>query len=83
MPSIIELRVNPGSVVSSVFTTTGTAKLGEAVGSGLLLFTILMTLASPLVYRGWQTRKEYREITRLASLSAATVSDGELAKLSG
>lgn len=83
MPAIIELRVNPGSVVSSVFTTTGTAKLGEAVGSGLLLFMILMTLASPLVYRGWQTRKEYREITRLASLSSATVSDGELAKLSG
>jgi len=62
---------------------TEAARLGEAISSGLLLFMVLMALASPLVYRGWQTRKEYQEITRLPSLSSATVSDGELAKLSG
>jgi hypothetical protein len=75
--------VNPGSVFSSVFATTGTARLGEAVGSGLLLFMVLIALASPLVYRGWQTRKKYREITGLPSLSSTTVSDGELTKLAG
>jgi hypothetical protein len=44
---------------------------------------VLIALASPLVYRGWQTRQKYREITGLPSLSSTRVSDGELTKIAG
>ena len=75
--------VNPGYVSCSILATTGIARLGTAVGSALLLFTVLMLLGSPLIYRGWQTRKKYHELTELPSMHSATVGDGDLVKLSG
>ncbi len=75
--------MNSGYVSWSILARTDAARLGEAVGSGLLMFMLLMTLGSPLIYRGWQTRKKHRELTDLPSMSPATASDGELVKVSG
>lgn len=63
--------------------TAETGGLGEAIGSALLLFMVLIALASPLVYRGWQTRKKYRTVTELPSLRSAAVEEGDLVNVSG
>lgn len=75
--------MNPGYVSWSITAMVDPARLGEAVGSGLLIFMLFMALGSPLIYRGWQTRTKYRELTELPSMSSATASNGELVKLSG
>lgn len=52
------------------------------MGSSILMFVVFILLGSPLIYRGWQTRKKYRELTELPSTTQAAAS-GELVKLSG
>jgi len=63
--------------------TVSASNVGEAVGSSLLMFTVLMLLGSPIVYRGWQNRKTYRTLSGLPSRSPSTATDGEVAKISG
>jgi hypothetical protein len=75
--------VTVGYVLWSGIATAETGGLGEAIGSALLLFMVLIGLASPLVYRGWQTRKTYETVTGLPTPSSAIVDDGDLVKVSG
>ncbi|ADQ69379.1 hypothetical protein C499_12445 [Halogeometricum borinquense DSM 11551] len=55
----------------------------NAVGSGLLVFAVLMLFASPILYRGWQNRVKYHEYARLHAKSPNVATDGEIALLSG
>lgn len=76
-------NVNPGYTPCNVLTATETARAGKAAGSALVMFLVLVALGSPLIYQGWQIREKYRALTDLPVLPSATVSDGELVKLSG
>jgi hypothetical protein len=77
------VAVNPDTIPWSVLATIDVSKIGEAVGSGLLIFTLFMTLGSPLVYRGWQTRQTYQALADLPSGFPSTPGDSELVKVSG
>lgn len=76
--------MNLSHVVRMALTgTISASNVGEAVGSGLLMFTVLMVLGSPIVYQGWQNRRTYRTISSLPLRSPSTATDGEVAKISG
>lgn len=75
--------MNPGYAPHALLATANVDRLGSAVGSALLLWMVLMALGSPLMYRGWQTRQAYRELTELPLLPSDTASAGELVTVSG
>ncbi|WP_135853786.1 GIDE domain-containing protein [Halorussus salinus] len=61
---------------------TGSTVAG-AVGSGLLVFAMLMLFATPILYRGWQNRTKYREYDSLHAESSSEATDGDIVMLSG
>lgn len=57
--------------------------IAGAVGSGLLVFAMLMLFATPILYRGWQNRTKHRAYASLHAESPSEATDGDIVMLSG
>jgi hypothetical protein len=70
-------------VVRGTLATTAASRAGRAIGSALFLGMVLTALGSPLIYRGWQRRKTYRELIDLPTTFSAAKERGGIIQVSG
>ncbi|MGB9985499.1 GIDE domain-containing protein [Salarchaeum japonicum] len=59
------------------------SNVANAVGSTALVFGVLMLLASPFVYRGWQNRATYQAYAALPAQQPADATPGETVMITG